>query len=282
MRNKFLIQTRLLKACQLRILTPPQLEILLMNLTKNITFAAGLAVLGAGAYIGSVATPAGNVYAADKVSTIKLDNEKAKLGYTFGAQIAGDMKNQNLGEDIELEAMFAAFKDIFAGHESRLTIEEMQASQTAYQQKQQAKYEAKITENKAKGDAYLAKNAKVKGVKTTESGLQYEILTEGKGKQATATDSIKVHYTGTLIDGTKFDSSYDRGAPATFGVAGVIPGFGEGLQLMKEGGKYRFTIPSNLAYGEQGPPSIGPNQALIFEVQLIEVVSQSSNKKAAE
>jgi len=253
-----------------------------MNLTKKLTFAAGLAVLGAGAYLSPMAVSQGTAIAADKISTIKLDNEKAKLGYTFGAQIASDMKRQNLGEDIELEAMFAAFKDVFAGHEPRLSIEEMQTSQSAYQQKQQSKFDAKIAENKAKGDAYIDKNAKAKGVTTTKSGLQYEVLTKGKGKQATPSDSVKVHYTGKLIDGTKFDSSYDRGAPATFGVGGVIPGFGEGLLLMKEGGKYRFTIPSNLAYGEQGPPSIGPNQVLIFEVQLIEVVTQSSKKEASE
>lgn len=253
-----------------------------MNLSKNLTLAASLAVLSAGTYLGSVAAPSSIVHAADKISKIKLDSEEAKLGYTFGAQIATDMKRQNLNEDVDVEAMMAAFKDVFAGHDPRLSIEEMQAAQTAYQQKQQAKFQAQLDKNKADSDAYIAKNAKVEGVKTTDSGLQYEVLTEGKGKQPTATDSIKVHYTGTLIDGTKFDSSYDRGEPATFGVSGVIPGFGEGLQLMKEGGKYRFTIPSGLAYGEQGPPSIGPNQALIFEVQLIEVVSQATNKQAAE
>ncbi len=253
-----------------------------MTLSKNITLAAGLAVLGTGAYFGSVAAPTNVAQAADKVSTVKLSSEEAKLGYTFGAQIASDMKRQNLNEDVDLDAMLAAFKDIFAGHDSRLSVEEMQGAQAAYQQKQQAKFEAVVAKNKADGEAFLAKNAKAKGVKTTESGLQYEVLTEGKGKQATATDSIKVHYTGTLIDGTKFDSSYDRGEPATFGVAGVIPGFGEGLQLMKEGAKYRFTIPAGLAYGEQGPPSIGPNQALIFEVNLIEVLTQTSTKQSAE
>jgi len=112
--------------------------------------------------------------------------------------------------------------------------------------------------------------------------LQYEVLREGKGRQPTTTDTIKVHYKGTLIDGTQFDSSYDRGAPADFGVSGVIPGFGEGLQLMKEGAQYRFTIPSNIAYGEQGPATIGPNQTLVFEVELIEVVTQPTTKKASE
>jgi len=243
-----------------------------MSLTKSILLAAGIAVIGTGAYFASVSTPENVAQAAD-TSKVDLSSEAAKLGYTFGVQIASNMKSQDLQEDIDADAMFAAFKDIFAGKESRLSNEEMQASQLAYQQKQQAKYQELLDKNKAAGDAFLVKNAKKSGVKTTDSGLQYQVL---------ATDTIKVHYTGTLIDGTKFDSSHDRGAPADFGVSGVIPGFSEGLQLMKEGGKYLLTIPSTLAYGEQGPASIGPNQALIFEVELIEVVTQSTTKKASE
>lgn len=254
-----------------------------MNLMKNVAVAAGLSVVTVGAFLGSSVTVAN---AADSKwstsSKVDLTSESAKLGYTFGAQIASDMKRQGLDKDVSTDAMFAAFKDVFAGVEPRLSMEEMQGAQAAYQQKQQAKYQAQLEENKAKGTAFLAKNAKKKGVKTTASGLQYEVLRAGKGKKPTATDSIKVHYLGTLIDGEKFDSSYDRGAPATFGVSGVIPGFSEGLQLMQEGAKYRLTIPSDIAYGEQGPASIGPNQALIFEVELIEVVTQSTSKSAAE
>ena len=133
--------------------------------------------------------------------------------------------------------------------------------------------------NQTDGDAFLANNAKVDGVKVTESGLQYQVLREGKGKSPVATDTVKVHYQGTLTDGTKFDSSYDRGAPADFPVSGVIPGFAEGLQLMQEGAKYRFTIPAAIAYGADGPPSIGPNQVLVFDVEMIEVVSQAGEKK---
>jgi FKBP-type peptidyl-prolyl cis-trans isomerase len=254
-----------------------------MNLMKNIAVAAGLSVISAGAFLGSsvgVANAADSKWSTS--SKVDLGSESAKLGYTFGAQIANDMKRQGLDEDISTDAMFAAFKDVFAGVESRLTMEEMQGVQTGYQQKQQAKYQAELEENKAKGAAFLAKNAKKKGVKTTASGLQYEVLRAGKGKNPTTTDSIKVHYLGTLMDGTKFDSSYDRGAPATFGVSAVIPGFSEGLQLMQEGAKYRLTIPADIAYGEQAPASIGPNQALVFEVELIEVVTQSTTKSAAE
>ena len=248
-----------------------------MNLMKNIAIATGLSIVSASA---SIATAADSKWSTD--SKVDLSSESAKLGYTFGAQIATDMKRQNLDKDINADAMFAAFKDVFAGVEPRLSIEDMQGAQVAYQQKQQAVYQAQLDENKAKGDAFLAKNAKKKGVKTTASGLQYEVLRAGKVKKTVTTDSIKVHYLGTLIDGTKFDSSYDRGQPATFGVSGVIPGFSEGLQLMQEGAKYRLTIPSTIAYGEQGPASIGPNQALIFEVELIEVVTQSTSKSVAE
>ncbi|MFT4635460.1 MAG: FKBP-type peptidyl-prolyl cis-trans isomerase [Arenicella sp.] len=251
-----------------------------MSLTKSILLAASIAVIGAGAYFATVSTPENIAQAADS-SKLDLATDAGKLGYTFGAQIATDMMRQNVQEDISQEAMFAAFSDVFAGKEPRMSIEEMQAAQQAYQTRQQTKYQKIVDKNKADGDTFLAENGKKSGVKTTDSGLQYEVLREGKGAKPTPTDTIKVHYTGTLIDGTKFDSSYDRGVPADFGVSGVIPGFGEGLQLMKEGAKYLFTIPEDIAYGEQGPASIGPNQALIFEVELIEIVTQSTTKKAS-
>lgn len=249
-----------------------------MSLTKSVLLAAGIAVVGTGAYFATVSSPESVAHAAD-TSSLDLSTDAAKLGYTFGAQIASDMKRQDMQDDISIDAMFAAFNDVFTDKEPRLSLDDMQAAQLAYQTKQQAKYQSIVDQNKAAGNAFLAENAKKSGVKTTDSGLQYEVLRKGKGAKPTPTDTIKVHYTGTLIDGTKFDSSYDRGAPADFGVSGVIPGFGEGLQLMKEGAKYRFTIPANIAYGEQGPASIGPNQALIFEVELIEVVTQSTTKK---
>ncbi|MEY4768396.1 MAG: hypothetical protein RL637_1035 [Pseudomonadota bacterium] len=127
-------------------------------------------------------------------------------------------------------------------------------------------------ENKAQGKAFLAKNAKNEKVKTTASGLQYEILTQGKGRSPQATDTVAVHYKGTLLDGSEFDSSYKRNTPATFPLNGVIPGWTEGLQLMKEGAKYRFYIPSELAYGESGAGQlIAPNSTLIFEVELLKV-----------
>lgn len=217
--------------------------------------------------------------AQNKAAEVNLENEQDKLGYTIGVQIASGMRSQNLQEDISLSGLMAGFEDIFAGKESRLTEEQMQQTQIAYQQKLQAKVAAVADKNQTDGDAFLANNAKVDGVKVTESGLQYQVLREGKGKSPVATDTVKVHYQGTLTDGTKFDSSYDRGAPADFPVSGVIPGFAEGLQLMQEGAKYRFTIPAAIAYGADGPPSIGPNQVLVFDVEMIEVVSQAGEKK---
>jgi len=148
----------------------------------------------------------------------------------------------------------------------------MQQAQFAFQQKAQEKVNEVANTNKAAGIEFMSKNASAEGVQTTESGLQYQVLREGKGAQPKAESSVKVHYAGTLTDGTEFDSSYGRGAPTEFPVNGVIPGFSEGLQLMKEGSKYRFTIPSDSAYGLQAPASIGPNQVLIFEVELIEVL----------
>lgn len=203
---------------------------------------------------------------------VSLETQKAKLGYMYGAQAASELMRSGLNEEIELEPMFQAFRDIIAGKEPRMTLEQMQAAQAEFQQQQQAKFQALSDGNQAKGEAHLAENAKKEGVIITDSGLQYEILREGKGKQASTESTVKVHYAGKLIDGTEFDSSYTRGEPVDFPVTGVIPGFSEGLLLMKEGAKYKLTIPSGIAYGEQGPASIGPNQVLVFEVELIEVL----------
>ena len=130
-----------------------------------------------------------------------------------------------------------------------------------------------MEENAAEGEAFLAENAAKEGMMITDSGLQYEILTQGDGPTPTAESRVKVHYRGTLLDGTEFDSSYERGEPTDFGMNGVIPGFGEGLQLMPVGSHYRFFIPANIAYGMQAAGSIiGPNSTLIFEVELQEIL----------
>lgn len=206
----------------------------------------------------------------------KPETDQAKLGYTYGFQIASELVNSDLIEYVDVNAIITAIQDVAGGKEPKMTMEEMQAAQVAYQQKLQAEYDALATANLAASEAYMAENAKKAGVKTTESGLQWEVIREGKGKSPASDSMVKVHYVGKLTDGTTFDSSYDRGDPATFSAAAVIPGFGEGLMLMKEGGKLRLHIPADMAYGPQGSRGIGPNQALIFEVELIEVVQASA------
>lgn len=204
----------------------------------------------------------------DKKADLKSD--KGKLSYAIGQQIGRQMKSQ--GIDIDTATLAASINDVLAGKESRLSQAEMQAVMTKAQEAETAKMENEGKENKEKGAKFLAENKKKPGIKTTDSGLQYEVLQEGKGKSPKATDVVRVHYKGTLLDGTTFDSSYERGKPAEFPLNGVIPGWTEALQLMKVGGKNRIFVPSDLAYGPRGRPSIPPNSVLIFEVELIDIV----------
>lgn len=190
-----------------------------------------------------------------------------KVSYALGMSIGHQLQQMN-ATDLNIDDFAQAIKDVFAGN-AHLTDSEAQiAVQTFFQQK--AEEEAKAA--KAEGENFLAENAKKPGVKTLPSGLQYQVLREGNGKKPTATDQVECHYEGTLINGQVFDSSYRRGETATFGLNQVIKGWTEGLQLMQEGAKYRFFIPYNLAYGEQGAgQSIPPYAALIFDVELIKV-----------
>lgn len=263
-----------------------------MTFQKKLVALGGTIVLVGAAYLGFGAATTTNTVEAEEPSTavsvasneLDMTDEAVQLGYTFGAQIAMDMKRQNLADAISIDAIGAAFRDVFSGEDLKMTPEQMQQAQLNYQEKLQKEFEELANKNAESGAAFLAKNASKPGITTTESGLQYKVEREGKGKQPLETDTVKVHYEGKLIDGTKFDSSYDRGTPADFPVSGVIPGFSEGLQALKEGAKATLYIPADQAYGPNGPPSIGPNQALIFEVELIEVVTQSeaSNKEAVE
>jgi FKBP-type peptidyl-prolyl cis-trans isomerase FkpA/FKBP-type peptidyl-prolyl cis-trans isomerase FklB len=157
-----------------------------------------------------------------------------------------------------------------------MTQEEQQAIRQTFIQKMQGKQEeqrkAVAEKNQSDGEKFLAANKSKAGVKSTASGLQYQVITEGKGAKPAATDTVKVHYVGTLLNGSKFDSSIDRGEPAQFPLNGVIAGWTEGLQLMPVGSKYKFWIPGNLAYGDRGRPGIEPNALLTFEVELLEIV----------
>jgi FKBP-type peptidyl-prolyl cis-trans isomerase FklB len=193
-----------------------------------------------------------------------------KISYIIGRDMATNLKKQ--GIDIEAESFVKGLKEVIAGQPSSLSQQDIQSAMMALQQEMQQKQGAKGSENQKAGEDFLAENKNKEGVKTLPSGLQYQVLQEGTGKSPAASDKVTTHYHGTLIDGTVFDSSYERGQPATFPVNGVIAGWTEALQLMKEGAKWRLFIPSNLAYGSQGAGDvIGPNTALIFDVELISV-----------
>ena len=193
-----------------------------------------------------------------------MDKVSSALGIGIGRQLADMGAN-----DIVTEDFAAAMKDVLTG--AQLQIDETEA-QAMVQEYLQRKGEERLKNVKAEGEAFLADNAKKEGIVTLPSGLQYQVLQEGNGKSPKATDQVKCHYEGTLINGKVFDSSYRRGEPATFPLNGVIAGWTEGLQLMKEGAKYRFFIPFNLAYGTRGAgQDIPPYATLIFDVELIEV-----------
>ena len=199
-----------------------------------------------------------------------------KLSYALGLGI-GQQLAQMGASDISAEDFAQAIKDVLEGKELKVSHREAQTIVQEYFTKQEQKLQAERTEkgkvHKEAGEKYLAENAKKEGIVTLPSGLQYQVLKEGNGKKPTAKDTVKCHYEGFLIDGTVFDSSVQRGEPATFPLQQVIAGWTEGLQLMQEGAKYRFFIPYRLAYGEGGAgSSIPPYAALIFDVELIKVM----------
>jgi FKBP-type peptidyl-prolyl cis-trans isomerase FkpA len=181
-----------------------------------------------------------------------------------------------MGLSLDSALILRGVQDAIAD-KTALTEEEVQTMMTAleeqFREKQAAVVEAEAAQAIAAGKTYLEENAKKEGVKVTESGLQYEVLQAAEGAKPAATDTVKVHYVGTLTDGTKFDSSLDRGEPAQFPLNRVIPGWTEGVQLMNVGSKFKFTIPAELAYGERDMGVIKPNSVLVFEVELLEIVS---------
>jgi len=210
-------------------------------------------------------------YAEEK---LELKNRKDKESYSLGYQFGQYVKSQ--GVDINLEVYTSGIKDALGDKDSLMSKEEIRATIKDLQQRVKAEGQKEMKEKAARnleeGKRFLAENQKKEGIKTLPSGLQYKVLAEGSGKTPQATDAVTVNYRGTLIDGTEFDSSYKRGQPATFKVNGVIRGWTEALQLMKEGSKWQLFVPPDLAYRERGAGrNIPPNSALIFEVELISV-----------
>jgi len=209
-------------------------------------------------------------FGADKA---EFRTQKEKQSYAIGMNTGRSLKDNSI--DIDYAALIKGIKDAFSGGNTLLTEQEARETIAALQRDQLAKQplirKMLVEKNKKEGDAFLAENKKKDGVKTLPSGLQYKVLTEGKGASPKASDTVSVHYRGTFMDGTEFDSSYKRNEPAAFPVNGVIKGWTEALQLMKEGSKWQLVIPPHLAYGESGGPGIPPHAVLIFEVELVKI-----------
>lgn len=204
----------------------------------------------------------------------RLDTEDQKASYAFGMDVGNQFSPAR--SLLDVDAFMKGFEDALNEAEPALDQAEIQTVMQAFsdrvREEQMASHEADATRNREEGAAFLAENGAKDGVTTTDSGLQYEVLEPGDGPTPGPTDQVTIHYQGTLVDGTVFDSSYEAGEPATFGVGGVIPGFSEALQLMPVGSKYRFVIPSELGYGGQGAGGdIGPDATLIFEVEMLEI-----------
>ncbi|BDZ72697.1 MULTISPECIES: FKBP-type peptidyl-prolyl cis-trans isomerase [Methylophaga] len=209
-----------------------------------------------------------NVMAADNATTLETD--KQKISYIFGIQVGQNMMQE--GVELDIEAFKAGVADMMAGQQPQLDQATAEQVVQAYQAQKAQELAKVMNEKQAQAKAFMEENAKKDGVVTTDSGLQYEVLKEGDGATPTENDKVIANYKGTLIDGTVFDSSYDRGEPATFPVNGVIQGWQEALKMMKEGSKWRIVVPANLAYGPRGAGNlIGPNETLIFEIELIAI-----------
>lgn len=226
-------------------------------------------------------TPPPAAAAKDAKPPVAID--KNKISYMVGMDIGRGLTQ--IKDDIDIKVVEQALEAVIKGEKTTMTQEEALQVRQAYMQQMQAKrvteQKAAAEKNKTEGSAFLAKNKSKSGVKTTASGLQYEVEKEGTGPKPKASDTVKVNYLGTKIDGTKFDSSYDRGQPATFPLNGVIKGWSEGLQLMPVGSKYKLYVPADLAYGENAPGPIGPNATLIFEVELLGIEDAAAAKPAA-
>ncbi len=206
-------------------------------------------------------------------SDINLEDEDNRIGYAIGVNIGQNLMSQNIVDSVPLDAFVAGMMDAISA-DVQLEDQEIMVALQSFMQRQQQAQQQELSSNLAAAEEFLADNGARDGVVTLESGLQYEVLQEGPSDAASPTvqDSVLAHYHGTLPDGSVFDSSVERGTPATFGLSQVISGWTEALQLMSVGDKWRLYIPPNLAYGEASPtPAIPPNSALIFEVELLEI-----------
>lgn len=212
---------------------------------------------------------------APAIEIAGLATERDQVSYMIGLDIAKSL--DPIKGDVDVATLAKAIEASFAGKDSLMTEEQATQVREAFSSKIQARQAeeqaAKAEKNLKEGADFLAANKDKPGVKTTESGLQYQIIRAGSGAKPAGTDQVRVHYKGTLLDGTVFDSSYERGQPAEFGLNQVIPGWSEGVALMPVGSKFQFWIPANLAYGEAGGGPIGPNAMLTFEVELLEIVT---------
>ncbi|AUA34532.1 FKBP-type peptidyl-prolyl cis-trans isomerase [Pseudomonas fulva] len=205
------------------------------------------------------------------MSEINLSTDETRVSYGIGRQLGGQLRD-NPPPGVSLDAIVAGLTDAFNGADSRVSEADLSASFQVIREVMQAQAAAKAEAAAAAGKQFLADNAKRDGIVTLDSGLQYEALSTGEGAKPSREDQVRVHYHGTLIDGTVFDSSYDRGQPAEFPVGGVIAGWTEALQLMSAGSKWRLYVPSELAYGAQGVGSIPPHSVLVFDVELLDVL----------
>ena len=250
-------------------------KILFITLASAAVFNAAAQTKSKTTVTAKKTVPAKTVTTKTVTKPIVFKNKLDSASYAFGLAMASNLKSGGL-ESLNYDLLTKGLKDAFTGASPLMTE---QVSQNAInnifeglakvrEEKEKKKYEPQIKE----GEAFLAQNKTKPGIKTTPSGLQYEVLTEGTGAQPKATDKVTVHYKGTLLNGLEFDSSYKRNEPASFGLNQVIPGWTEGVQLMKEGAKYRFFIPYQLAYGSRGAGGdIPPFSTLIFEVELVKV-----------
>jgi len=257
------------------------------NISRHLAIltVASLSLLAAGCKNpnekAAVATADATAAATTDAGAIAgLPTEKERVSYMIGLDLAKSL--EPVKGDVDLDTMHKALQTALTGGKTLMDEKQAQQVRESFGQKIQARAAAdalaKAQKNLTEGQAFLTANAKKPNVKTTASGLQYEVLTQGKGAMPKASDAVSAHYKGALLDGKTFDSSYDRGQPATFVLTQVVPGWQEGITLMPVGSKYRFWLPASLGYGDKGTPGgpIGPNATLMFEVELLDIVNPAT------